>query len=188
MQIESLPLAGSFVITPKRFGDPRGFFSETFRSDVLLQAGVAEPFVQDNHARSAKKGTLRGLHFQKPPLGQGKLVRCTRGAILDVVVDIRSGSPTYGQSASVELSDENWKQIFVPVGFAHAYVTLTDDCEVLYKTTGYYAPEAEGGLLWSDPALAIDWRLPPDQILTNARDGAWPTLAQFKTPFDPPAN
>lgn len=183
MQVDDLPLAGSFVVTPKRFGDMRGFFSETFRADVLLQAGVAEPFVQDNHARSARKGTLRGLHFQKPPMAQGKLVRCTRGAVLDVIVDIRSGSPTYGQSAAVELSEENWRQIFVPVGFAHAYVTLADDCEVLYKTTAYYAPEAEGGLLWNDPALGVDWRLPADEILTNARDGGWPTLAELRTPF-----
>jgi dTDP-4-dehydrorhamnose 3,5-epimerase len=183
MHIEKLILDGAFVITPRRFGDPRGFFSETFRASMMVEAGVAEPFVQDNHARSQARGTLRGMHFQAPPFGQGKLVRCTRGAILDAIVDLRRGSPTYGRSAAVELSEDNWSQLYVPVGFAHSYLTLQDDCEVLYKTTGYYAPEAEGGLLWSDPALGIDWRLPPDEIRTNARDAAWPRLAELNSPF-----
>jgi dTDP-4-dehydrorhamnose 3,5-epimerase len=183
VQIEHLDLAGSFVVTPPRFGDSRGFFSETFRASTVTEAGVAEPFVQDNHARTEKAGTLRGLHFQKPPLGQGKLVRCIRGAILDVIVDIRSGSSTYGRHVGVELSEDNWRQLFVPIGFAHAYVTLTDNCDVLYKTTGYYAPAAEGGLLWNDPDLAIDWRLPAGQIQTNPRDQAWPRLKDLVTPF-----
>ncbi len=183
MQIEPLELAGSFVLSPPRFGDARGFFSETFRAATLADAGVREPFVQDNHARTARAGTLRGLHFQHPPHAQGKLIRCCRGVILDVIVDIRAASATFGRHAAVELSEDNWRQLFVPVGFAHAYVTLTDDCEVLYKTTDYYAPVAEGGLLWSDPDLAIDWRLGPDQITTNARDQAWPRLKDLKSPF-----
>ena len=149
----------------------------------MTEAGFSQPFVQDNHARSATRGTLRGMHFQAPPYAQGKLVRCTRGAILDAIVDIRRGSPTYGQSAAVELSEDNWLQLFVPAGFAHGYLTLTDDCEVLYKTTGYYAPEAEGGLLWSDPDLRIDWGLPTSEIKTNARDGDWPGLSELQSPF-----
>jgi dTDP-4-dehydrorhamnose 3,5-epimerase len=183
MQIEKLALDGAFLVTPKRFGDNRGLFSETFRASVLAQAGVAEAFVQDNHARSEHRGTLRGLHFQAPPFAQGKLVRCTRGAILDVIVDIRSDSPGFGKHVAVELSEENWRQLFAPAGFAHGYLTLSDDCEVLYKTTGYYAPQAEGGLRWDDPDLAIDWRLAAAEIRTNARDGAWPGLAQLTTPF-----
>jgi dTDP-4-dehydrorhamnose 3,5-epimerase len=183
LQIEPLDLAGSFVLTPKRFGDSRGFFSETFRASTVMDAGVTEPFVQDNHARTEKTGTLRGLHFQNPPLAQGKLVRCIQGAILDVIVDIRAASPTFGRHVGVELSQDNWRQLFVPVGFAHAYVTLTDHCDVLYKTTQYYAPAAEGGLLWNDPDLAIDWRLPADQIQTNPRDQAWPRLRDLTTPF-----
>jgi len=183
VRIEPLDLAGSFVLTPPRFGDARGFFSETFRASTMIDAGVSAPFIQDNHARTERSGTLRGLHFQNPPQAQGKLVRCTRGAILDVIVDIRAGSPTFGAHVGVELSEENWRQLFVPVGFAHAYLTLTDNCEVLYKTTQYYAPAAEGGLLWSDPDLAIDWRMPRGQIQTNARDQAWPRLRDLASPF-----
>ena len=171
------------LIEPKRFGDERGFFSETFRADVVEAAGIAERFVQDNHARTEKKGTLRGLHFQAPPSAQGKLVRVTRGAVLDVVVDIRNGSPTYGQHIAVELSDENWRQLYVPAGFAHGYLTLTDDSEVLYKTTAYYQPAAEGGLLWSDAALGIDWRMPVEKILSNDRDKHWPGIVDLKSPF-----
>jgi dTDP-4-dehydrorhamnose 3,5-epimerase len=183
MDIERLPLAGAFLMTPKRFGDPRGFFSETFRASELIAFDVSAPFVQDNHARSGKRGTLRGLHYQAPPHGQGKLVRCIRGVILDVIVDIRNSSPTFGQSVSIELSEENWRQIFAPVGFAHGYITLSDDCEVLYKTTGYYAPEAEGGLLWNDPALGIDWGVRSDEVIVNERDAGWPRLAELASPF-----
>jgi dTDP-4-dehydrorhamnose 3,5-epimerase len=183
MLLEKLPLAGSFVLTPSPRQDARGFFCESFRADVLAEAGVADLFVQDNHVLTQNRGVLRGLHFQAPPFGQGKLVRCIRGAVLDVIVDLRTGSDTYGQSCAVELSEQNWKQIFAPIGFAHGYVTLTPGCEVLYKTTGYYAQAAEGGLLWSDPALNIDWRLPGDEIQTNPRDAALPTLARLRTPF-----
>jgi dTDP-4-dehydrorhamnose 3,5-epimerase len=183
MEIQRLVLEGAFLVKPSRFGDPRGFFSETFRASAMAEAGVREPFVQDNHARSPERGTLRGMHFQAPPFGQGKLVRCCRGAILDVIVDLRTASPTFGRTEAVELSAENWTQIFAPVGVAHGYVTLTDDCEVLYKTTSYYAPQAEGGLLWSDPALGVDWRMPASEIKTNARDSAWPRLADLNSPF-----
>jgi dTDP-4-dehydrorhamnose 3,5-epimerase len=183
VRIEPTDLADSFVLTPSRLGDERGFFSETFRASTLAEAGVAEPFIQDNHARTQRMGTLRGLHFQSPLAPQGKLVRCARGAILDVIVDIRSSSPTFGRHVSVELSEENWRQLYVPAGFAHGYVTLEDDCEVLYKTTAYYSPDTEGGLMWNDPALGIDWRLPVDHIQTNARDRTWPTLEELASPF-----
>ena len=173
------------LITPTRQGDERGWFSETFRQSALDEAGFAGgPFLQDNQARSARKGVLRGLHFQKPPHAQDKLVRCVRGAILDVAVDIRKGSPTYGQWVGAELSADNGQQMLVPKGFAHAYCTLSDDCEVLYKVTAYYAPQAEGALRWNDPALAIDWILPVEEITTNARDAQAPLLADLDTPFD----
>src|ERR1700683_4282716 len=135
MKIERLELADVLLLTPTRHGDSRGFFSETFRADTLADYGVDATFVQDNHAFSVQKGVLRGLHFQVPPHAQGKLVRCTRGAILDVAVDIRSGSPTWGQHVAAEISASNWRQIWVPPGFAHGYVTLMDDCEVIYKVT-----------------------------------------------------
>jgi dTDP-4-dehydrorhamnose 3,5-epimerase len=183
IKLEPQTLAGVFLLKPDRFGDSRGFFSETFREDVLVGAGMPDPFVQDNHARTEKKGTLRGLHFQAPPAAQGKLVRVTRGAVLDVVVDIRTDSPTYGRHVAAELSEENWLQFFVPAGFAHGYLTLTDDSEVLYKTTNYYQPAAEGGLLWSDPDLGIEWPIPVDQVLANGRDKGWPRLADLKSPF-----
>ncbi|HTK36756.1 MAG TPA: dTDP-4-dehydrorhamnose 3,5-epimerase [Caulobacteraceae bacterium] len=169
------------LIEPKRFGDERGFFSETYSAKVLTGAGFTSAFVQDNHSRSPKRGTVRGLHFQAPPFAQDKLLRVTRGAILDVAVDIRRGSPTYGKAVAVELSAENWRQLLVPKGFAHGFQTLTEDCEVLYKVTDYYAPEAEAGLLWSDPALGIVW--PGLEAVINDRDAAWPALAGFDSPF-----
>lgn len=171
------------LIEPPRFGDERGFFSETYSLKVLAAAGFEGAFVQDNHSRSPRRGTVRGLHFQAPPAAQDKLLRVTRGAILDVAVDIRVGSPTYGEAVAIELSAENWRQLLVPKGFAHGFQTLTDDCEVLYKVTDYYAPEAEAGLLWSDPALGVQWPLGLGDALINARDAAWPALAAFESPF-----
>ncbi len=172
------------LITPARHGDERGWFSETFRQSALDEAGfTGGAFVQDNHARSTRRGVLRGLHFQKPPHAQDKLVRCVRGAILDVAVDIRRGSPSFGRWVGAELSADDGRQLLVPKGFAHGYCTLTDECEVLYKVTDYYAPQAEGGLRWNDPALAIDWGLPADQVSTNARDAAAALLADLDTPF-----
>ena len=171
------------LIEPPKFGDERGFFSETYNAKVLAKAGFEAMFVQDNHSRSPKKGTVRGLHFQAPPFAQDKLLRVTRGAILDVAVDIRRGSPTYGKAVAVELSAENWAQLLVPKGFAHGVQTLTDDVDVLYKVTDYYAPASEAGLLWSDPALGIDWPLTAAESTINARDAAFPTLADFDSPF-----
>jgi dTDP-4-dehydrorhamnose 3,5-epimerase len=171
------------LIEPVRHGDERGFFSETYSRKVLAEAGFDAEFVQDNHSRSPKKGTVRGLHFQAPPFAQDKLLRVTRGAILDVAVDIRRGSPTYGRAVAVELSAANWRQLLVPKGFAHGFQTLTEDCEVLYKVTDYYAPQAEAGLLWSDPMLGVDWPLGTAEAVINARDAAWPALAAFDSPF-----
>jgi dTDP-4-dehydrorhamnose 3,5-epimerase len=172
------------LITPTRHGDDRGWFSETFRQSALGEAGfTGGVFVQDNHARTTQRGTLRGLHFQKPPKAQDKLVRCVRGAILDVAVDIRRASPTFGRWVAAELSEANGQQLLVPKGFAHGYCALSDECEVLYKVTDYYAPEAEGAVRWSDPALAIDWTLPADQIVANARDAAAPLLAEIDASF-----
>ena len=184
MKITPMAIPEVLLITPTRHGDARGWFSETFRASALVEAGFAGgAFVQDNHARSQGRGVLRGLHFQKPPHAQDKLVRCIRGAILDVAVDIRRGSPTFGQWVGAELSAENGRQMLVPKGFAHGYCTLSDDCEVIYKVTDYYAPQAEGVLRWNDPALAIDWTMPAGEITTNARDAAAPLLAELDTPF-----
>ncbi len=171
------------LVEPQRFGDERGFFSETYNAKVLAASGFDGVFVQDNHSRSPRRGTVRGLHFQAPPFAQDKLLRVTRGAILDVAVDIRRGSPTYGRAVAVELSAENWRQLLVPKGFAHGFQTLTDDCEVLYKVTDYYAPGAEAGLLWSDPALGVAWPLGTAEATFNARDAAWPPLCAFDSPF-----
>jgi len=171
------------LIEPVKHGDERGFFSETYNAKVLADAGFSGAFVQDNHSRSPKRGTVRGLHFQAPPHAQDKLLRVTRGAILDVAVDIRRGSPTYGRAVAVELSAENWRQLLVPRGFAHGFQTLTDDCDVLYKVSDYYAPDSEAGVLWCDPDLGIDWPLGAADAFINARDAAWPRLKDFDSPF-----
>lgn len=183
MKIELLQIADVLLLTPTRHGDSRGFFSETFRADAFADYGVDATFVQDNHAFSAQKGVLRGLHFQVPPHAQGKLVRCTRGAILDVGVDIRVGSPTYGHHVTVELSAANWHQLWIPPGFAHGYVTLQADCEVVYKVTDYYAPVSDRGIAWDDPALGIDWRIPADGIVLSDKDKKHPRLADAAPAF-----
>lgn len=184
MEITPLDIEGVFMIKPKRFGDERGFFSEVFKSDIFEEKVSSLPFIQDNHAKSGDPGIIRGLHFQKPPTAQGKLVRVTRGAVLDVIVDIRASSPTYGQHTSVELSADNWKQLWVPPGFAHAYCTLLPDTEFLYKVTAPYSPDDEGGLRFDDPDLKIDWPFPADKIQTSARDLEWTPFREFETPFD----
>jgi dTDP-4-dehydrorhamnose 3,5-epimerase len=183
MQIERLEIADVLLVTPIKHGDQRGFFSETYRSDVFAASGVDARFVQDNHVRSTQKGVLRGLHFQTPPHAQGKLVRCTRGAILDVAVDIRVGSPSYGRHVAVELSAASWRQLWVPPGFAHGYVTLEVDSEVIYKVTDYYAPECDRGIAWDDPALAIDWRLSASEVILSDKDRRQPRLADAAPAF-----
>lgn len=174
--VSPLSVPDVLSITPKKFGDERGFFFESWRADTLESHGVKIEFVQDNHAFTAEAYTLRGLHFQRGEDAQAKLIRVARGAIFDVAVDIRPGSPTFGRWAGAELSRENGCQLFIPAGFAHGYVTLTPDCDVLYKASAYYAPSAEGGLLWNDQAVGIAWPFPTAEVKLNARDTRWPTL------------
>lgn len=183
MQIERLSIEDVFLVHAPRHGDERGFLSETFRTDMMEAAGVDIRFVQDNFSFSATKGVVRGLHWQTAPKAQAKLVRCLRGAILDVAVDIRKGSPTYGQHVTAELSRENWTQIFVPIGFAHGFCTLTEDCEVMYKVNAGYAPECEGGLMWNDPAIGIEWPITAEAATLSNRDLHWPSFEGFESPF-----
>lgn len=171
------------IVDPVRHGDDRGFFSEVFRAEWLASAGVTADFVQDNHSWSRAEGVLRGLHFQAPPFAQGKLVRVARGAILDVAVDIRRGSPTFGQHVAVELSAANWRQVWVPPGFAHGFVTLQPDTEVLYKVTARYDAGTDKGLAFDDPALAIDWRFPAGALTLSDKDRRHPRLADLPAFF-----
>jgi dTDP-4-dehydrorhamnose 3,5-epimerase len=184
MDIQPLAIPDVKLVHPTKHGDERGFFSEIFRENVFGSHDICGPFVQDNHVYSAARGVLRGLHFQAPPHPQGKLVRCVRGAILDVAVDIRAGSASYGQHVAVEISAANWRQIWVPPGFAHGYVTLEPDCEIIYKVTNYYAPASEIGVAWDDPDLGIDWRLDLSELILSDKDRRNPRLAQIRTPFD----
>lgn len=181
MQIEQTKLDGVVILTPRRFGDARGFFAETYNREVLAASGVDIDFVQDNHSLSATTGTLRGLHFQTPPRAQAKLVRCGRGALWDVAVDIRAGSATYGQWVGVDLTAENGRQLLIPAGFAHGFVTREPDTEICYKCSDTYAPDTEGALAWDDPDLAIDWGV--DAPVLSDKDAAAGSLAAFKTPF-----
>jgi dTDP-4-dehydrorhamnose 3,5-epimerase len=175
-------LAGILMIEPDRFGDHRGFFAETYSQRVYAELGVNERFVQDNHSLSAESGTVRGLHFQAPPHAQAKLVRCGRGAIFDVAVDIRKGSATYGKWVGYELSAENGAQLFIPAGFAHGFATLQPDSEIIYKCSDYYAPETEGALRWDDSAIDINWPLQGEAILSD-KDAVAPMLADLESPF-----
>lgn len=177
--IEPLPLLGLVSLTPACFGDDRGWFCETWNADRMRAAGLDVAFVQDNHSFSATRGTLRGLHYQCPPRAQDKLVRCSRGAILDVAVDARKGSPTYGEWVAVELSAVNGKQLFVPKGFLHGFVTLTDNTEVQYKCSDTYAPDCDGSVRWD--SLGIDWGV-TDPVL-SAKDAAAVAFADFVSPF-----
>lgn len=174
-------LPGVYILEPKVFGDARGWFTESWSKKKLEEVGIHADFVQDNHSFSKEKGTLRGLHYQRPPMAQAKLLRCVRGEILDVAVDVREGSPTYAKWVGVRLSAENKRELFIPRGFLHGFITLTDEVEVLYKADNYYAPEADGNVLWSDPALGIDWGLEP-KILSD-KDRIAPLLADAETGF-----
>ena len=176
MKFHRFDIRDIVLVEPTRHGDHRGFFSETFRCDTLAASGIDAAFVLDNHAFSAAKGVLRGLHFQIPPRAQGKLVRCTRGAILDVAVDIREGSPTYGQNVAVELSAANWHQLWVPPGFAHGYVTLEENTEVIYKVTGAYDPAAERGAIWNDPDLNVPWPIAAGDAILSGKDQILPRI------------
>ncbi|WP_293802248.1 dTDP-4-dehydrorhamnose 3,5-epimerase [uncultured Bosea sp.] len=184
LSVEETAIPAVKIVTPKKFGDHRGFFSETWSRKTFAEAGLDLDFVQDNQSLSAPVGTLRGLHFQSPPFAQDKLVRVTRGRILDVAVDIRVSSPTFGKHVAVELSAQNWKQLLVPVGFAHGFVTLEPDTEVIYKVTAPYAPENDHGLAFDDPALGIDWRLPLLGLTLSDKDRKHPRLAEMLRYFD----
>jgi dTDP-4-dehydrorhamnose 3,5-epimerase len=170
------------LIRPKRFGDARGWFTEVYSEPAFATLGITCRFVQDNHSLSAPTFTLRGMHFQTPPRGQDKLVRCIRGRIFDVAVDVRKGSPTYGQWVGAELSAENGHQLFVPIGFAHAFLTLEPDCEVTYKVSDTYAPQNDGGIRWD--SVGIDWPMPAGTTPElSAKDAVLPGLADFDSPF-----
>lgn len=180
MEVIKTPLEGLLVIEPKVFKDHRGYFYESHNVEAFKQAGIDAVFVQDNQSLS-QKGILRGLHFQAPPHAQGKLVRVIKGAVLDVVVDIRKNSPTYGQHFSIELTEDNFKMFWIPAGFAHGFVTLENDTIFSYKCTDVYNKAAEGGLLWNDPELGINWGI--EQPVLSEKDTLNPSLKNFNSPF-----
>lgn len=170
---------GLVIIKPSVFEDDRGFFLESYNQKVFADNGINANFVQDNHSRSTK-GVLRGLHFQTPPFSQDKLIRCTRGEVFDVAVDLRPGSPTFGQYHSVTLSEDNKIMFFIPQGFAHGFLVLSDIADFQYKCSNFYHKDSEGGLLWNDPKLNIDWPK-VDHLILSDKDKLWPTLKEFKT-------
>jgi dTDP-4-dehydrorhamnose 3,5-epimerase len=178
VKVEALAIPGVKLITPAKLGDARGFFSETWQQERFAEAGIHGPFIQDNHALSTQRGVLRGLHLQVPPSGQGKLVRVVRGAIWDVAVDVRHGSPSFGKWVAAELSAENWQQLWVPVGFLHGYCTMTEVTEVIYKVSGPYDRAAERGVIWNDPDLALPWPIPPGGPLLSDKDKLLPRLSE----------
>ncbi|MBE9605538.1 dTDP-4-dehydrorhamnose 3,5-epimerase [Acetobacteraceae bacterium H6797] len=172
------------IIRTKRFGDDRGWFTETWNREKFAAAGIDTDFVQDNHSLSRLPGTLRGLHFQLPPFAQHKLVRCVRGRIFDVAVDVRKGSPTYGKWQGCTLSADSGEQLFVPVGFAHGFVTLEPDTEVVYKVSARYAPECDSGIRWDDPDVNVVWPLPFSSPTLSGKDTSLPRLKDFNSPFE----
>ena len=182
MDVQTTPIPGLLVITPARFGDDRGFFSESYSKTRMAEHGVETEFVQDNHSLSARVGTVRGLHFQSPPHAQAKLVRCGRGVLFDVAVDVRKGSPTYGQWFGVELSFENGKQLLVPVGFLHGFSTRAPDTEIIYKCSDFYAPECDGAVRFDDADIGIDWGL-TDEAILSGKDEQAQSFADFASPF-----
>lgn len=180
MEILTTALPGVLMIKPARYGDHRGFFSESWNQKRMQEAGLDINFVQDNHSLSREVGTIRGLHFQSPPHAQGKLVRCGKGKLFDVAVDVRRGSPTYGHWIGEELSFENGKQLWIPAGFLHGFVTREPDTEIIYKCTDYYAPECDGAVRWD--SCGIEWAIEGHPVL-SPKDEAAPTLAEFDSPF-----
>ena len=183
LDIRETALPGVLVLTPKRVGDHRGFFSESWNRARMAEAGIEIDWVQDNHSLSHEVGTVRGLHFQTPPHAQAKLVRCGRGRLFDVAVDIRRGSPTFGQWVGEELSFVNGRQMLIPAGFLHGFVTREPDTEVVYKCSDFYAPECDGALRFDDPEIGIDWGLAPGDAVLSDKDRDAPRLADFDTPF-----
>lgn len=183
MKIRELGLPGVFEMTPSRHGDNRGFFSETYNRAALAEAGIDDVFVQDNHSLSAEQGTLRGMHFQTPPHAISKLVRVVKGAVYDVVADLRRGSASYGKHVGIEISAERWNQIYVPIGFAHGFVTLEPDTEVVYKVTDFWSVDVDKGVAWDDPDLAIDWPVSPADVVLSEKDRNQPALADLPAYF-----
>jgi dTDP-4-dehydrorhamnose 3,5-epimerase len=183
LEITQTDLPGVLILTPRRFADARGFFSESWNQRVMEEAGIEIAFVQDNHSLSRDVGTVRGLHFQSPPHAQAKLVRCGRGALYDVAVDVRRGSPSYGKWVGVELSADNGRQLLIPAGFLHGFVTREPDTEVIYKCSDFYAPECDGAVRFDDPDLGIDWGIEASAAVLSDKDRAAQSFAAFDTPF-----
>ncbi len=183
MDIEKTSLPDVVILTPRRFGDARGWFTEVWNKSTLAAHGIGIDFVQDNHSYSRDTGTVRALHFQSPPHAQAKLVRCGRGRVFDVAVDVRKGSPTFGKWTGVELSAENGRQLLIPAGFLHGFVTREPDSELLYKCSDVYAPECDGAVRFDDPDLAIDWGIDPAAAILSDKDRAAPLFKNFATPF-----
>lgn len=183
MEVTRLKLPGVIVLKPRRFSDARGYFIETYSEKAFEAAGIAARFVQDNQSLSVAKGTVRGLHFQLPPHAQAKLVRVLQGSIYDVAIDLRAGSPTYGQWDGATLTADGAEQIFVPRGFAHGLCTLEPNTVVAYKVDGFYAPQSDSGLVWNDPAFAIDWPVAPGGAVLSEKDAKLGRFADFKSPF-----
>jgi len=184
LDVQSTAIPDVKIVTPKRMGDHRGFFSETYNRQRFMEAGIGEEFVQDNHSLSAAVGTVRGLHFQSRPYAQTKLIRVARGRILDVAVDLRRSSPTYGRHVAVELSAQNGRQLLVPIGFAHGFCTLEPDTEILYKVSAYYSAAHDHGLAFDDPELGIEWPVPPGRAILSDKDRKQPRLAELRHFFD----
>lgn len=184
MEIQATKIPDVFILTPSRFADDRGFFSESWNSATMAKHGFHVNFVQDNHSFSKSRGTIRGLHYQSPPHAQAKLVRCSRGRLLDVAVDIRNGSPTFGRWISEELTFENGKQLMIPIGFLHGFMTLEPDTEIVYKCSDHYAPQYDGVIRFDDPDIGIDWGMDRGDLILSARDKAGPRLRDVTSPFD----
>lgn len=183
MNIKTFFIAGPLLLSPPRHSDLRGFFSETFRRNNFSNIEGGPDFVQDNYTLSHRRGTIRGLHFQVNQSAQAKLIHVVRGSIFDIAVDIRKSSPTFGQHLAIEISAENWMQIYIPIGFAHGYCTLEPNTEVMYKTTSYYDPLSEKGLAWNDPILSINWPVASADAFLSEKDMAHPTLASLPAYF-----
>ena len=182
MNVIETKIPGVVIIEPRLFPDARGYFFESFSKREFEEKVGKIDFVQDNESKSSY-GVLRGLHFQKPPYAQSKLVRVVKGAVLDVAVDIRKGSPTYGQHVAVELTEDNHRQFFIPQGFAHGFAVLTDEVIFQYKCDNFYAPASEGAIAWDDPDLGIDWRVPAEKVILSEKDRKHPRLKEMETPF-----
>ncbi|MEP0708334.1 dTDP-4-dehydrorhamnose 3,5-epimerase [Parvibaculum sp.] len=184
IELEETAIPDVKILRPKRFGDARGYFSETFNKQALAEAGIEFDAIQDNESLSASPGTIRGLHFQKPDAAQAKLVRVLSGSIFDVAIDLRRGSPSYGRHVGVTLSADDWRQLLVPKGFAHGFCTLAPDTRVFYKVDAYYSPELDAGLIWNDPDLAIEWPAPSAEVTLSEKDARLPRFSDFDSPFD----